>query len=351
MTLKLDIQTKIGSFQLNMKAETDSKRIGILGASGCGKSMTLKCIAGIEKVQSGYVMLDDRVLVDTAKKINLKPQQRKLGYLFQNYALFPTMTVEKNIAAGLSGRDKEEIRAKVAEMIQRFKLNGLEKQIPDQLSGGQQQRTAIARIMAYEPGLIMLDEPFSALDGYLKEQLALEMQEMLKDYQGTVLLVSHNREEVYQLTEEVLVMENGHLIRHGSTKEVFRDPQVLGAAKLTGCKNISEAEKRGDYLVYAKDWGLLLHTAVPVADDCTYVGIRAHHLQPVGSLTENAFPVGKTTVAAAPFEVVFLVKNADFAEKKEIWWKVSKNDTTQEIEEQLPPYLRIPPENLLLLRD
>ena len=135
MTLQIDIHKEIGNFQLNMKAETSSKRIGILGASGCGKSMTLKCIAGIEKFNKGYVVLDDRVLADTEKKINLKPQNRKLGYLFQNYALFPTMTVEKNIAMGLSGRDKDDVRQKVAEMVKRFKLEGLEKQIPDQLSG------------------------------------------------------------------------------------------------------------------------------------------------------------------------------------------------------------------------
>lgn len=244
MTLKIDIHKEIGNFQLNMKAETTSKRIGILGASGCGKSMTLKCIAGIEKFSQGYVIFNDRILADTAKKINLKPQKRRLGYLFQNYALFPTMTVEKNIAIGLGGRDKEEVRQKVTEMISRFKLEGLEKQIPDQLSGGQQQRTAIARIMAYEPELIMLDEPFSALDGHLKERLVLEMQEMLVDYQGTVLLVSHNREEIYQMTDEVFVMADGRLICQGSTKEVFRNPQILGAARLTGCKNISPAEKK-----------------------------------------------------------------------------------------------------------
>ncbi|MGI5824168.1 MAG: sulfate/molybdate ABC transporter ATP-binding protein [Bacillota bacterium] len=351
MALKIELHREIGNFQLNMKASTESKRIGILGASGCGKSMTLKCIAGIEKFANGFVILDDKVLADTAKKINLKPQKRKLGYLFQNYALFPTMTVEKNIAMGLSGLSKTDIDAKVAEMIKRFKLEGLEKQIPDQLSGGQQQRTAIARIMAYEPGLIMLDEPFSALDGHLKEKLVLEMQEMLLGYQGTVLLVSHNREEIYQLTDEVFVMADGKLICQGPTKEVFRNPKVLGAAKLTGCKNISPAEKRGEYLVYAKDWDLLLHTAEPVNDDCTYVGIRAHHLQPVFEKSENCFAVQLNSVIAAPFEVVRLVKNADSPQCREIWWKVSKNGEEEDEEQNIPPFLKIPKANLLLLTE
>ena len=350
MTLQIDIHKEIGNFQLNMKAETKSKRIGILGASGCGKSMTLKCIAGIEKFNKGYVVLDDRVLADTAKKINLKPQKRKLGYLFQNYALFPTMTVEKNIAMGLSGRDKEEVRQKVAEMVKRFKLEGLEKQIPDQLSGGQQQRTAIARIMAYEPNLIMLDEPFSALDGHLKERLVLEMQEMLADYQGTVLLVSHNREEIYQLTDEVFVMADGRLICQGPTKEVFRNPRVFGAARLTGCKNISPAEKRGEYTVYAKDWDLLLQTAEPVADDCRYVGIRAHHLIPTAERGENCFAPQLLSVIAAPFETVRLVANSKATVKNEIWWKTAKGGMTDD-ENQLPPYLQMPKENLLLLSE
>ena len=350
MTLKIDIHKEIGNFQLNMKAETTSKRIGILGASGCGKSMTLKCIAGIEKFSQGYVIFNDRILADTAKKINLKPQKRRLGYLFQNYALFPTMTVEKNIAMGLGGRDKEEVRQKVTEMISRFKLNGLEKQIPDQLSGGQQQRTAIARIMAYEPELIMLDEPIAALDGHLNERLVLEMQEMLVDYQGTVLLVSHNREEIYQMTDEVFVMADGRLICQGSTKEVFRNPQILDAARLTGCKNISPAEKRGEYAVYAKDWDLLLQTAEPVADDCRYVGIRAHHLVPATERGENCFEPQLISVIAAPFETVRLVANSKAAVKNEIWWKTAKNGLDEE-KNQMPPYLQMPKENLLLLRD
>lgn len=351
MTLKIEIHKEIGNFQLNMKAKTDSKRIGILGASGCGKSMTLKCIAGIEKFSKGYVILDDEILADTEKKINLKPQKRKLGYLFQNYALFPTMTVEKNIAMGLGGYSKEDVKNKVAEMIRRFKLEGLEKQIPDQLSGGQQQRTAIARIMAYEPKLIMLDEPFSALDGYLKEQLVLEMQEMLADYEGTVLLVSHNREEIYQMTDEVFVMENGRLIRQGSTKEVFNNPQVLGAAKLTGCKNISAAEKRGEYLVYAKDWDLILKTAEPVKDNCSHVGIRAHHFVPVWEDGDNCFPIELVSVIAAPFEMIRLVKHTDSETDHEIWWKISKSGAADEEDQAISPYLKIAPENVLLLTD
>ena len=350
MSLKLKINKKIGAFQLDMQADIDSNRIGILGASGCGKSMTLKCIAGIESNDEGYIILDDRVLMDSSKKINLKPQQRKLGYLFQNYALFPTMTVEKNIAAGLSGQSKEYVKERVAEMIHRFRLDGLEKHIPDQLSGGQQQRTAIARIMAYEPGLIMLDEPFSALDSHLKERLLLEMQEMLTDYEGTILVVSHNREEIYQLTDSLIVMENGRIIRQGKTKDIFRDPQLMTAAKLTGCKNISAIKKLGEYRLFAEDWGIELETAEPIADDINYVGIRAHDLMPSAADEVNAFPVHLVSNVAAPFEVIRLVKKQGFETDCEIWWKIPKVNLSEDNIGSVPEYLKMPKESLLLLK-
>lgn len=350
MTLNLDINKKIGSFSLSVQADIHSKRVGILGASGSGKSMTLKCIAGIERNDRGSIVFNDRVLMDSHRKIDLKPQQRRLGYLFQNYALFPTMTVAKNIAAGLGGRPKEQTQAKVAEMIRRFRLEGLEARIPDQLSGGQQQRVAIARIMAYEPGLIMLDEPFSALDGHLKEHLVLEMQEMLQDYEGTVLVVSHNREEIYQLTDEVIVLSQGAVVRHGRTKDVFNDPQILAVANLTGCKNISAIEKRSENTLYATDWQLELQTAQPIADDIRYVGIRAHDLQPAAADDVNAFPITLASTVDAPFEIVRLVKKQGSSSDVEIWWKVSKGNLTDHNADLLPEYLRMPPQSLLLLK-
>ena len=179
MSISLDIKKKLGDFSLEISFETDAKRIGILGPSGCGKSMTLKSIAGIEKPDSGRIQIDDRVLFDQGEKINLKPQKRNVGYMFQNYALFPTMTVVQNIGAGL-GISDEDRNARVTDMIERFHLQGLEKHLPGQLSGGQQQRVALARIMAYRPDLILLDEPFSALDEHLKERLQHEMMTMLE---------------------------------------------------------------------------------------------------------------------------------------------------------------------------
>ena len=167
--LKVDIQKKLKEFDLDVSFELKKGRLGILGPSGCGKSMTLKSIAGIVDPDEGIVSLktnEETTYFDSDKKINLKPQKRNVGYLFQNYALFPNMTVEENVAVGISKNDDEK---EVSQIIKRFRLEGLEKRYPRQLSGGQQQRVALARIMAYGPDVILLDEPFSAMDTYLKE--------------------------------------------------------------------------------------------------------------------------------------------------------------------------------------
>ena len=175
---------------MHMQFRAEQEIFAILGASGCGKSMTLKCIAGIEKPDEGRIVLDGKVLFDSEKKINLPPQKRKVGYMFQDYALFPHMNVVQNIEAGMGKRPD---RSRTESLIRQFQLEGLEKKIPGQLSGGQKQRVAMARMLAAEPELILLDEPFSALDTYLKWQLEQEMYKHLKEAGKTVIFVSHNR--------------------------------------------------------------------------------------------------------------------------------------------------------------
>ena len=246
MSIKVQIRRKLDSFLLDISFQSESRRIGILGASGCGKSMTLKSIAGIETPDQGCIEVEGHTLFDREHKINLKPQRRNVGYLFQNYALFPTMTVEKNIAAGLKG-SRQRNEARVREMVAKFQLQGLEKRLPGQLSGGQQQRVALARIMAYEPDVILLDEPFSALDMYLRDRLQQELMDMLADYRGTVIMVSHNRDELYRFSEELLIIDQGHIVAAGETKELFRTPVSREAARLTGCKNFSRAFRTDEH--------------------------------------------------------------------------------------------------------
>ena len=280
MGIEVRIKKNFGGFTLDVDIKSESRRIGILGASGCGKSMTLKTIAGIEKPDEGYIRVGDKVLYDSSARINLKPQQRNIGYLFQNYALFPTMTVEKNIEAGLKGT-KEENKKRVEEMIRKFQLDGLAKRLPGQLSGGQQQRVALARIMAYGPDVIMLDEPFSALDVFLKDRLQKEMKEMLDDYPGIVILVSHSRDEIYRFSDELIVMDHGRPIVHGGTKEVFRNPIYKEAARLTGCKNFANVVRIDEHSAEIVDWGIRIQTKKPIPEDITCIGYRAHEFIPV----------------------------------------------------------------------
>lgn len=260
MAVSIEIKKKLEEFSIELQLKSSAGRIGILGSSGCGKSMTLKMIAGIETPQEGRIEIGSRVLFDSEKRINIKPQKRNVGYLFQNYALFPAMTVEENIAAGLKG-EKEEKKRRVREMTERFGLTGLEKRFPGELSGGQQQRTALARIMAYEPEVILLDEPYAALDMFLRDRLEQELLTMLEDYSGTVILVSHNRDEIYRFSEDLLVMEEGKAAVFGKSREVFEQPRKIAAARLTGCKNISRVEILDSHSMRAVDFGVTLHTA------------------------------------------------------------------------------------------
>ena len=280
MSLSVDIKKKFPNFTLDMHFSLSGRRVGILGASGCGKSMTLRSIAGIFQPDEGRIVLGDRVLYDSARRVDLKPQVRNIGYLFQNYALFPNMTVRENIMAGLSG-SKNAKMARANEMIAKFGLSSLEDRLPGQLSGGQQQRCALARIMAYRPDVILLDEPFSALDWYLRDRMQRELSDMLRDYEGMVIMVSHDRDEIYRFSEELLIVDAGHVIRQGATREVFSNPGTRSAAVLTGCKNFSRAERIDDHHVRATDWGITVETERVLPEGIRDLGFRAHQFRPV----------------------------------------------------------------------
>lgn len=343
MELSVNIRKNLGDFRLDVHFESGASRIGILGASGCGKSMTLKSIAGIETPDEGRIVFGGRTVFDSGQKINTKPQKRNIGYLFQNYALFPTMTVAKNIAAGLKG-SRQEKEKRVQEMLRVFELQGLEDRFPAELSGGQQQRAALARIMAYEPEMILLDEPFSALDMFLKDRLQQELMEMLKDYRGTVVMVSHNRDEIYRFSEELLVMDRGKAITYGKTKEIFDDPGRIEAARLTGCKNFSRIERIDEHRFKALDWGVELKSDRRISEDITDVGFRAHEFIPVwGEKKENCIRVELAGSADLPFEKNFYLK-------PDICWFLQKDRWDLLREKGMPDYLRFPEEKLLLLK-
>ena len=347
--VELEIKKQYEKFRLDVAFKSEKKRIGILGASGCGKSLTLKSIAGIERPEKGRIVIDGVTLFDAGKKIFLKPQKRKVGYLFQNYALFPNMTVEQNIGIGFTG-NKEDKQKMVEQLIHHFQLDGLEKLYPSKLSGGQQQRTALARIMAYEPDVILLDEPFSALDVFLKDRLQQEMMELLSDYDGTVILVSHSRDEIYRFSEELLVIDDGKQICYGDTKAIFDCPEQVEAARLTGCKNIVQVKRLDEHSIEIPDWGTRLHLEQEIDAEITHIGLRAHEFIPVwGEREDNCIPVKVKGKAEFPFEWKYFLKG-ETEESDDICWYVQKNLWDELTEKGIPDYLKLPEKEILLLK-
>lgn len=340
--LKVNIQKKLKEFDLDVGFELKKKHLGILGPSGCGKSMTLKSIAGIETPDEGVVSLtinEKTVYFDSDKKINLKPQKRNVGYLFQNYALFPNMTVEENIAIGAS---KNKDGKKVSEMIKRFHLEGLEKRYPRQLSGGQQQRVALARIMAYGPDVILLDEPFSAMDTFLKEQLRIELSNSLKDFDGFTIMVTHDRDEAFQFCDELIVLDEGKIIAKGDTYEIFENPKKVQVARLTGCKNISKIEIIDDYHLKSRDWGLTFEVSKKITPNITHIGIRAHDFSHAEKGDVNSFETTNSTKLEMPFEWEITLPNG-------LWWKYDKMIYDHEFE--IPNYIKVNPKDIILLEE
>jgi len=308
MSIYAKIKKTLGNFVLNLEFEADNEILALLGSSGSGKSMTLKCIAGIIKPDEGRIVVDDVTLFDSDKKINLSPQERHVGLLFQNYALFPNMTVEQNLYSALrrcNGQNNRKGRLEL--MLESYYLTGLEKHYPGQLSGGQQQRVALARIMASDPKIIMLDEPLSALDSYLHWQVERELSEILGKFKGTTLYVSHNRDEVYRLCHKVCVINGGYSEKVSTTDEFFDSPSTLASAFLSGCKNYSRIEKQSDDTFQALDWQASLKCADSIPDDATYIGVRAHSVLPFydGDESQNKVICKVLEVRYNLFSVVF----------------------------------------------
>lgn len=275
MALSVDIEKRLGTFLLKVSFKAETEVLSLLGASGCGKSMTLKCIAGIETPDWGKIILDGRTLFDSEQGIDLPPQDRRMGYLFQQYALFPNMTLMQNVMCGIRGGKNRKERAR--EIISLMQLEGLEQKKPWQLSGGQQQRTALARIIANEPDVLLLDEPFSALDSHLRFQLERNLRQVMERFGKPVIFVSHDRDEVFRLSHRIAVMNQGKIDAIGEKLELFQAPKTTQGAVLTGCKNISPVQVVDETHVYATDWNLTL--SVPeVPAGMTHVGVRMHDI-------------------------------------------------------------------------
>jgi len=236
--LEVKIKRSLPGFKLDIDFSVDQEILAILGPSGSGKTMTLHCIAGLTQPDEGYIKLNEKVLYDSATKIHLSPQMRKVGFVFQNYALFPHLTVQENIAYGIAQRAKSEIEDRVAQLLEKMNVRELGQRYPRQLSGGQQQRVALARALAPEPEILLLDEPFSALDTQVKERLELELLSLQNFYKGNILLVTHNLAEGYKMASKIAVYDSGRIIQCDSKQKVISSPANHTVAKLTGVRNL-----------------------------------------------------------------------------------------------------------------
>ncbi|MBQ4129355.1 MAG: ATP-binding cassette domain-containing protein [Ruminococcus sp.] len=240
MALIVDIKKKLGNFSLNVSFETNSKSTALFGLSGSGKSVTLKCIAGVMNPDSGKIIIDGVTVFDSEKRINLPPQKREIGYVPQNYALFPDMTVAENISCVLKNMKKSEKTNVVEAYLNTFDLADVKYLYPHQLSGGQAQRVALARALVLKPKLLLLDEPFSSLDEQIKTQLELNLINTINSYDGKVLLVSHNKHEVYKFCDNICVVDNGFAESCIYTQSIFKNPSTKIQAVLVGIDNVCD---------------------------------------------------------------------------------------------------------------
>lgn len=330
MSLYIDIEKKLENFTLKVKIDQSKKVTGFLGESGCGKSMTLKCIAGLEKPDKGIIILNDKVLFDSNRNINLKPKDRNIGFLFQNYALFPHMTVKDNIKIGLNKLNEKEQNNICDEYIKRLRLKNLEKSYPWQLSGGQQQRVALARALVKNPNLLLLDEPFSALDYHLRYSMELQLKEILKGYEGQTIFVTHDIEEAYRVCEDIVVYDEGVAKSKKDKKELFSNPKSLSEAKLTGFKNISRYKYINDNKIYAIDWDIYIEDVkTEIINDNKYICIREHDIKICvldKKYENNKFNMEIINVTENPFNYSIELKGLNSKIDNIIYIDINKED-------------------------
>jgi len=356
MALDVQLEKKLPHFELNIAFSAAEAPLSILGPSGAGKTMLLRCIAGLERADRGRISLGERVLLDSERGIRVPARQRRVGMVFQNYALFPHRTVAENIAFGMRGLSSEKRAGRVSELIERTHLKELANRYPRALSGGEQQRAALARALAIDPEALLLDEPLSALDTHLRSQVEKQLQEIFSFYRRPALLVTHNIEEAYRLGDRLLVLSRGRMAACGPKEDVFRHPPTREVAQVTGCKNFSRARMNSDGSVEAFDWHCRLRVDQTMSKPPAYVGIRAHYidfleLASANTGGENVFPCWLVRASETPFRITLYLRlhdpngeEANYDLQAEVFkekWQRFRNAP-------YPWHVRLPPESLFV---
>ena len=220
--------------------------LSLLGPSGCGKTTILRAIAGLEDIDEGEILLDGTVITSPSKKLFVSPEKRQLGLMFQSYALWPHMKVRDNVAYGLKVRkySKEDVDKRVKASLETVGLSGLEDRYPSQLSGGQQQRVALARNIAYEPKVLLLDEPLSNLDRKVRDRMRSELQILLKRIGITSMYVTHDQEEAFTISDRIILMKDGKIVQEAKPKDLYDEPTCTFVAEFLGRANILKAHAK-----------------------------------------------------------------------------------------------------------
>ena len=360
--LQLDVERRLENFNLNVSLRASQGAVGLLGPSGAGKSMTLRMIAGLTAPDRGRIVLNDRVLFDAETKQNVPAAGRRVGFVFQDYALFPHLTVAENVGFGVRNLSAEARRQRVDQQLASMQISELANRYPREISGGQRQRVAIARCLATNPDALLLDEPFAALDPHLRRQTEEQLRRALADYRGAVVFVTHDMEEAFRFCTELLVLDAGSVIASGPKHKLFEDPGSVAAARLTGCKNIAPAVASGPNRISVAAWNCELTTSRHVDEALTHVGLRSHQIRIVDNeVGENIFPCWLVSSSEAPHEMTLYLRlhspagPADTAQlqadvPKELWRLLSSKPQPWNIflapERLLMLYAHLPPEPL-----
>jgi molybdate ABC transporter permease protein len=353
--LIVNIQKNLPDFTLDVDFTVDKNPLGLLGASGSGKSMTLRCIAGLESPTDGKIVLNGRVLFDSEQGINIPSRQRRIGFVFQNYALFPHLTVTQNIGFGLQDLPKTERPRRVAKYLEMMQLTELRNRYPHQLSGGQQQRVALARALASEPEALLLDEPLSALDSYLRDQIEKLLIKVISQYEGINLFITHKLEEAYRVCGNLLVLSQGQAIAYGSKQDIFEKPPTYTVAKVTECKNFSAARLINSHKIEAIDWECSLNVTEPIPEPLNFVGIRAHQIsfshQPH---EDNTFPCWLANTSETQHRTTVYIKlyeSPTDSDDYHLQVELYKEKWVDLKDRPFPWYIRLDPLHLIMMTE